>query len=86
MNIKTPNIAHWCFQRPPTKFRSDFRGDISIEGWQFLIPFAKIPAEDCVVEFDEVKRLLDEINSALSEFDPVLKEKARDILATRNPR
>jgi hypothetical protein len=32
------------------------------------------------VEFDEAKRLLDEINSALSEFDPVLKEKARDIL------
>ena len=32
-------------------------------------------------EFDEkTKRLLDEINAAISEYDPILKEQARDIL------
>ena len=31
----------------------------------------------------EVKELLDEINSAISSYDPVLKERARDILLER---
>ena len=31
-------------------------------------------------ELQEVKALLDEINDAISGYDPVLKERARDIL------
>jgi hypothetical protein len=34
-------------------------------------------------ELQEVKALLDEINNAISGYDPVLKERARDILLDR---
>ena len=34
-------------------------------------------------DLTEVKELLDEINTAISSYDPVLKEKARDILLER---
>src|SRR5262245_47803465 len=34
-------------------------------------------------ELQEVKALLDEINEAISGYDPVLKERARDILLDR---
>src|SRR3954453_553613 len=34
-------------------------------------------------ELQEVKALLDEINEAISGYDPVLKERARDLLLER---
>jgi hypothetical protein len=33
--------------------------------------------------FDHTKRLLEEINAAISGYDPVLREKARDILLAK---
>jgi len=37
-------------------------------------------ADLAMPEFTETKRLLDEINAAISGYDPILKEHARDIL------
>jgi len=31
-------------------------------------------------DISDVKKLLDEINAAVSSYDPILKEKARDLL------
>jgi len=36
--------------------------------------------EERMQEFEETKALLDQINDAIESYDPVLKEKARDIL------